>query len=314
MSSPIHPGLHLTNKPALEAAGTPGPWHGEERGRSRPHPQAEVGWPGTGVTPGPLCKPPNWNPFQTGPCSHGRHPRSHTPGSPSGPATRSGEASGRYLAGRRTRGWCPPWGGRCPRSGRGRGCRARRAARSCGRCGWHGRCSGRSRPRCGRCPRSGRAWGSGCTRSRPAGRWGRGSRAGSDRCTRPRRAGTGRHWHRGWRRTGRPAGTSSLVGEGQRVGHKGLPERRSQASSRPRGQLPGTTEEPAWHGPNSIISLVPRTPWQDVAIFPWTDTEVPRMHDWQGEVASRPDPVCPSRAPCSVRAPDGRLAYPRSQD
>ena len=64
------------------------------------------------------------------------------------PAPRPLHASGgQYLAGRRTRGWCPPWGGRCPRSGRGRGCRARGAARSGGRCGWGGRRSGRSRPR-----------------------------------------------------------------------------------------------------------------------------------------------------------------------
>lgn len=86
------------------------------------------------------------------------------------------------------------------------------------------------------------------------------------------------------------------------MGHKGLLERRSQASSRPRGRLPGATEEPAWHRPNSIVSLVPRTPWQDVAIFPWTDTEVPRMHDWQGEVASRPDPVCPLQSPVQCQS------------
>lgn len=128
------------------------------------------------------------------------------------------EAGGQYLAGRRTRGWCPPWGGRYPRSGTGRGCRARTAARSGGRCGWRGTRSGRSRPRCGRCRRCGRARGSGRTRSRPAGRWGRGSRPGSRRCRWPRRADTGRRWRRGWRRTGQLAGTSSLVGErGERV-------------------------------------------------------------------------------------------------
>lgn len=88
-------------------------------------------------------------------CVPGRTP--HAPARTPGPL-------GRYLAGRRTHGWCPPWGGRCPRSGRARGCRARTAARSGGRCGWRGRHSGRSRPRCDTCRRCGRARGSGCTR------------------------------------------------------------------------------------------------------------------------------------------------------
>lgn len=136
-------------------------------------------------------------------------------GLPWGLPPAAGGTVGPYLAGRRTHGWCPPWGGRCPRSGRGRGCRAHRAAHSAGRCGWHGRCSGRSPPRCDRCPHSGRARGSGCTRSHPAGRWDHGSRVGSRRCMRPQRAGTGRRWHRGWRRMGQPVGMSSLVGEGQ---------------------------------------------------------------------------------------------------
>lgn len=189
---------------------------------------------------------------------------------------------GPYLAGRCTHGWCPPWGGRCPRSGRGRGCRAHRAAHSAGRCGWHGRCSGRSPPRCDRCPHSGRARGSGCTRSHPAGRWGRGSRVGSRRCMRLQRAGTGRRWHRGWRHMGQPAGMSSLVGEGQRGGHTGHLDPRGQASSSTQGQLPGTMEVPAWLGPNSTVPLVPRTPRRDMAISLWTRTKVPRIHGWWG--------------------------------
>lgn len=125
---------------------------------------AGVGRRGTGVVPGPST---GLTPFLSPDPLPTRYPGPHTPSDlarlpPPAPGTLRPSTLGtsslqtrpslvaghwQYLAGRRTRGWCPPWGGRCPRSGRERGCRARRAARSGGRCGWPGTGSGRSRPR-----------------------------------------------------------------------------------------------------------------------------------------------------------------------
>lgn len=115
-----------------------------------------------------------------------------------------------YLAGTCSRRWCPRSGGTSPRSGRARGCRARRGARSSARCTPACRSTGRCPPRWCRSRCSCRWVARCCTRSRPACSWPRGSRRCTGRRSGLRRGRTGPRWRRGWRRRGRPAGRFCL--------------------------------------------------------------------------------------------------------
>ena len=121
-----------------------------------------------------------------------------------------------YLADRCSRRWCPQFGGTCPHSGRARGCRAHRDARSSARCRLACRSTGRCPPRWCSCHRSCRLVVRCCIRSRPACSWPRGSRPCSGRCSGLRRGRTDPRWHRGWRHRGRPAGRFYLGREGRK--------------------------------------------------------------------------------------------------
>lgn len=115
-----------------------------------------------------------------------------------------------YLAGTCSRRWCLRSGGTSLRSGRARGCRARRDARSSARCTPACRSTGKCPPRWCSSRRSCRRAARCCIRSRPACSWPRGSRRCSGRCSGLRRGRTGPRWRRGWRRRGRPAGRFCL--------------------------------------------------------------------------------------------------------
>lgn len=120
-----------------------------------------------------------------------------------------------YLADRCSRRWCPQSDGTCPHSGRVRGCRAHRDARSSALCRLACRSTGRCPPRWCSCHHSCRQVVRCCIRSRPACSWPHGSRPCSCRCSGLQRGRTDPRWHRGWRRRDRPAGRFYLGKEGR---------------------------------------------------------------------------------------------------